>query len=217
MPVEFSLSGDKVQLLEFIIRKEVLEPKDLPLIKPPDVDPSKPLIISGRGPHWLYQFLVHRYHFCRILATFEPRMGKGVIVESPSSEEIGMSLDTDGKISEQRIGAEGSLYLDILKLSNFQLAYVKVEGSFAEPLKMREVEWNKLRDSVDQEKPVIFYGMAPIWLGARTAAVLSNVPCWYAVYDPRIGGAVVTARHSPKAPDVGSVVRTELKIVENKE
>jgi len=156
---------------------------------------------------------VHNYHFCRILATFEPRIGRGVIVESPSPREIGMSIDTEGKIEEQRVGAEGDLYLDILKFSDFQLAYVKLEGSFAEPLKMREVGWEKLRDSVDQEKPIIFHGMAPIWLGARIAAVLSNISCWYAVYDPRIGGAVVTARHSPEAPNIGSVVRLELKIV----
>jgi CRISPR-associated protein Csx3 len=212
MPTEFKLSGDRVQLLEFTIRKEVLEPKDLLLMKPPAVDPSKPLIISGRGPHWLYQFLVHNYHFCRILATFEPRIGRGIIVESPSSREIGLSIDVEGRMEEQRIGVEGSLYLDILKFSSFQLAYVKMEGSFAEPLKMREVGWEKLRDSVDQEKPIIFYGMAPIWLGARVAAVLSNIPRWYAVYDPRIGGAVVTARHSPEAPDIGSVVGVELKI-----
>jgi len=50
MPIEFKLSGDRVQLLEFTIKKEVLEPSDLLLMRPPSVDPSKPLIMSGRGP-----------------------------------------------------------------------------------------------------------------------------------------------------------------------
>ncbi len=202
MPISFSLRGEKVQLLEFEI-DGIMEPNELSSISCPKVDPSKPLIISGRGPQWLYQYLVHQYHFCRILATFEPRLGKGVIVEP---EKIGMCIDLNGEISEQRIGAEGDLYIDLIKLSAVQIAYVKTRD-FIEPLKMREFDWNGLRSQADPEKPVVFYGMAPIWLGARIAAVLSNLACWYAVYDPRIGGAVVTAAHSPQAPRIGAVVK----------
>jgi CRISPR-associated protein Csx3 len=207
VPLRFSLRSGAVQLLEFEIEGGLMEPGELASLAPPRVDPSKPLVISGRGPQWLYQFLVHEYHFCRLLATFEPRLGKGVVVESPSASEVGMAVDpATGALSEEKLGSGGGFAVDLLKLGELQLAYVRVEGSFPEPLAMREFDWQRLRSEVDPTRPAVFYGLAPIWLGARVAAVLSNMVPWYGVYDPRLGCAVVVARHDPSAPPVGSRV-----------
>jgi len=207
VPLRFSLRSGAVQLLEFEIEGGLMEPGELASLAPPRVDPSKPLVISGRGPQWLYQFLVHEYHFCRLLATFEPRLGKGVVVESPSASEVGMAVDpATGALSEEKLGSGGGFAVDLLKLGELQLAYVRVEGSFPEPLAMREFDWQGLRSEVDPTRPAVFYGLAPIWLGARVAAVLSNMVPWYGVYDLRLGCAVVVARHDPSAPPVGSRV-----------
>jgi CRISPR-associated protein Csx3 len=208
MPLKFNLRSGAVQLLEFEIEGQLMEPEELASLAPPKVDPSKPIVVSGRGPHWLYQFLVHEHHFCRLLATFEPRLGKGIVVESPSAREVGMAVDpATGALSEEKLGVEGRFTVDVLKLSEVQLAYVKVEGSFVEPLAMRDFDWRRLRSEVDSTRPAVFYGLAPIWLGARIAAVLSNVVPWYGVYDPRLACAVVVARHAPDAPPIGSRVR----------
>jgi len=206
--LRFNLKSGAVQLLEFGIEGGLMEPGELAQVTPPKVEPSKPLVISGRGPQWLYQFLVHEYHFCRMLATFEPRLGKGVVVESPSANEVGMAIDLEtGALSEEKLGSGGSFAVDLLKLGELQIAYVKVEGVFPEPLAMRGFDWLKLRSEVDPTKPAVFYGLAPIWLGARIAAVLSNTVPWYGVYDPRLGCIVVVARHTPGAPPAGSCVR----------
>jgi len=211
MPLKFSLRTGVVQLLEFEIEGQLMEPEELASLAPPKVDPSRPVVVSGRGPQWLYQFLVHEYHFCRLLATFEPRLGKGVVVESPSASEVGMAVDlATGSLSEDKLGVEGRFAVDLLKLGELQLVYVKVDGPFVEPLAMRGFDWQGLKSEVDPMRPAVFYGLAPIWLGARVAAVLSNMVPWYGVYDPRLACAVVVARHAPDAPPIGSRAKIRL-------
>jgi len=210
MPLKFNLKTGAVQLLEFEIEGQLMEPEELADLDPPKLDPSKPIVISGRGPHWLYQFFVHHYHFCRLLATFEPRLGKGIVVESPSPRELGMSVDLfAGSLSEERLGTEESFTIDLLKLGELQIVYVKIDGPFLEPLAMRDFDWQKLKLEVDSTKPAIFYGLVPIWLGARVAAVMSNMVPWYGVYDLRLACTVVVARHAPDAPPEGSRVRIQ--------
>jgi len=58
-----------------------ISPDTLRALKPPEVDPKKGVVISGRGPIWLYGFLVHHYHPTAWVATFDPRLG-AVVVES---------------------------------------------------------------------------------------------------------------------------------------
>jgi len=214
--VRVSLKTGAIQLLEFSIEGGLMRPEELASISPPGVDPSRPLIISGRGPQWLYQFFIHWYHFSRLLATFEPRIGKGVVVESPSPSEVGMTIDIGtGMLSEEKIGAVGRFGVDVLKLGGLQLAYVRIEGTFVEPLAMRDYNWDRVRSEVDPALPVVFYGLAPIWLGARVAALLSNMAPWYGVYDPRLGSIVVVARHTPDAPQVGSLMRLQVVAIEH--
>lgn len=40
------------------------------------------VIISGRMPVWAYAALVHEFHPARWVATFDPRLAGGVVVES---------------------------------------------------------------------------------------------------------------------------------------
>lgn len=67
-------------LVEFNIQGGAMEPSDLKQVVPPQVDPRRGVIISGRGPVWLYSFLTHQYHYVLWVATFDPRVGGGVVV-----------------------------------------------------------------------------------------------------------------------------------------
>ena len=66
-------------LLEFNIDGGVCEPADLATLNPPEVDGTGGVVISGRGPVWLYAALVHHYHTTQWVGTFDPRMGGAVV------------------------------------------------------------------------------------------------------------------------------------------
>lgn len=76
---------DKYNIVSFEI-EGVISPEDLIGLTPPKVDGSKGVILSGRGPIWLYCFLTHFYHPTKFIATYDPRLGGGVIVETHSVE-----------------------------------------------------------------------------------------------------------------------------------
>ncbi len=59
-----------------------IRPGVLKTLKPPAVNGRKGVILSGRGPIWLYGFLVHYYHPTVWVATYDPRLGGAVVVES---------------------------------------------------------------------------------------------------------------------------------------
>lgn len=46
------------------------------------IDFSKGFIISGRGPVWLYGAIIHHLHPARWVATHDPRLGGGVVVQT---------------------------------------------------------------------------------------------------------------------------------------
>jgi CRISPR-associated protein Csx3 len=60
---------------------DIIRPEALKSLKPPKVNSAKGVVLSGRGPIWLYCYLVHHYHPTRFIAVYDPRMG-AVIVES---------------------------------------------------------------------------------------------------------------------------------------
>jgi CRISPR-associated protein Csx3 len=62
----------------------VSSPEDLAAFIPPKVEGSKGVILSGRGPIWVYCFLTHFYHPTKFIATYDPRLGGAVIVETHS-------------------------------------------------------------------------------------------------------------------------------------
>lgn len=85
------LQTEKIVLLEFELTKN-LEPSDLINMNLPNPVKegfsSKLLILSGRGPIWLYGFMIHNFHPCKAIAIFDPRLEGAVIVESHTNEFI---------------------------------------------------------------------------------------------------------------------------------
>ena len=77
--------SDEYTIVSFEI-EGVISPEDLVSLTPPKVDGSKGVILSGRGPVWLYCFLTHFYHPTKFIATYDPRLGGAVIVETHSVE-----------------------------------------------------------------------------------------------------------------------------------
>jgi CRISPR-associated protein Csx3 len=72
---------DNFTILKFELPNS-LQPNDLQNIDPPNVNGIKGIILSGRGPIWLYCYLTHYYHPTLFIATYDPRLGGAVIVES---------------------------------------------------------------------------------------------------------------------------------------
>lgn len=77
------IERDEYVIVEFELSRP-LTPEDLKNINPPKVA-GKGVILSGRGPIWLYGFLIHYYHPATFVATYDPRVG-AVIVESHTSK-----------------------------------------------------------------------------------------------------------------------------------
>ena len=75
--------SDEYTIVSFEI-EGVLSPEDLVSLTPPKVEGSKGVILNGRGPIWVYCFLTHFYHPTRFIATYDPRLGGAVIVETHS-------------------------------------------------------------------------------------------------------------------------------------
>lgn len=70
-------------LIEFVLSTEILRPSDLTMIDlPSGLDERRHLglIISGRGPVWLYGHLLHRAHPFAWVAVYDPRLDGGVVV-----------------------------------------------------------------------------------------------------------------------------------------
>jgi len=83
--LDFKFTIDGYQILSFQ-GPEVLSPADLVgLDLPAGLDNKKGIVISGRGPVWLYAYLVHLCHSFLWVATHDPRLGY-VVVESHSIE-----------------------------------------------------------------------------------------------------------------------------------
>jgi len=60
-----------------------ITPDELKNLKPPEINPKKGVVLSGRGPIWLYCFLSHVYHPTPFVAVYDPRIGS-VVVQSHS-------------------------------------------------------------------------------------------------------------------------------------
>lgn len=77
-------------LLEFAIDGGVCEPADLAGLNPPNVEGTQGVVISGRGPVWLYAALAHHYHVTAWVGTFDPRLGGAVVTSRHSSSAPGV-------------------------------------------------------------------------------------------------------------------------------
>lgn len=79
------IESDNYTIVKFE-NNEPIEPEILKDLKSPNVNATKGIILSGRGPIWLYCYLTHYYHPTKFIATFDPRLGGAVIVETHSKE-----------------------------------------------------------------------------------------------------------------------------------
>jgi CRISPR-associated protein Csx3 len=73
---------DSFSVLTFDIPGGVINPQDLQNISVPEVPFNQGIIISGRGPVWLFAFLCHHFHPALWVATHDPRLGGGVVVQT---------------------------------------------------------------------------------------------------------------------------------------
>lgn len=86
---ESEIKFNVVEREEYVIIEFELDgpivPEALRSIRPPSVPAGKGVILSGRGPIWLYGYLIHHYHPATFIATYDPRIG-AVVVESHTSK-----------------------------------------------------------------------------------------------------------------------------------
>ena len=69
-------------VLEFKIEGDgILDPADLKEIKPPALKMHKGLILSGRGPVWLYAFLTHWAHPFAWVGIYDAHLSKAIVIE----------------------------------------------------------------------------------------------------------------------------------------
>ncbi len=66
--------------IELLRPDRLMFPEDLrQLYLPPELDPRKGVILTGRAPIWLYGWLVHACHHTRWVACYDPRLGAVVV------------------------------------------------------------------------------------------------------------------------------------------
>lgn len=79
-------NNSKFVILNFELSSGIITPEELKMLELPDLVKqglsNKLLIISGRGPIWLYCYLTHFYHTSKAIAIFDPRLNGAVIVQS---------------------------------------------------------------------------------------------------------------------------------------
>jgi len=71
-------------IVEFELDGGVIDVKELPELRAPEINFQKGVILSGRGPVWLFATLSHIYHPALWVGCFDPRLGGGVVVQSHS-------------------------------------------------------------------------------------------------------------------------------------
>ncbi len=75
---------ENFMVVEFELEGGIIAPQELAqaIELAPAVPAGKGVIISGRGPVWLFATLVHHYHIAAFVATYDPRQNGAVVVES---------------------------------------------------------------------------------------------------------------------------------------
>jgi len=87
--------GLEYQHLRFKILHEsgILEPGDLcELVLPDGIQWNQGVVIEGKGPIWLYGYLVHQCHAAAWVGCFDPRLGAVVVSTHVRTIEVGQVL-----------------------------------------------------------------------------------------------------------------------------
>ena len=64
----------------------VCSPEDLRSVEVPSVDFTKPVVLDGRAPTWVFSFLTHEFHPAIAVAVNAPREGGAIVVATHSKE-----------------------------------------------------------------------------------------------------------------------------------
>ena len=82
----FSLAEFKIAEPDGVLAPSCLADIDLP----PGLDTSQGLVLSGRGPVWLYGYLVHCAHHFAWVGVYDPRLKGAVVVECHAKKSHGV-------------------------------------------------------------------------------------------------------------------------------
>ena len=80
-----TITSYNATLLTFEIEGGITDPKEVFSTPLPDVPQNMGVILSGRGPIWLYARLLHHFHPARWVAIHDPRIGY-IVVQSHVKE-----------------------------------------------------------------------------------------------------------------------------------
>jgi CRISPR-associated protein Csx3 len=90
-------------MLEMVLSRGLIEPRELTsLLRAVEshvpAGGTEGVVISGRLPVWAFAALTHYFHPRPWVATFDPRLGGGVVVMShdPAGPSVGVVVPTDG-------------------------------------------------------------------------------------------------------------------------
>lgn len=205
----------RVNIVAFQIEGGVMEPAELKELDEQlrhignKLDPSKPTIVTGRGPLWLYALLAHNLHFLPSVATWEPRAGVGVIYSATDRRITGRGVTLDGNIVDVSIPGASSDINDIViktaRVGDKNLVHVELKQRFINPHLLKDLE-ARLPPIADQSKILVIEGLMPVWLASYLVDEYVHKSTAAAIYDPRLNGAVVFATHR-KDVSVGSVIQ----------
>ena len=211
-PVKFEITEkDGAIWINFSIPGGVLNPDDLrrikiPRITPPDhpvpVPADKTVVLSGRGPLWLYALLAHEFHMTKALGTYEPRVDDVIIVYGDGMGSFLKEEHPDFPPKDQR----GKLNLEVEEREDLVVVHARIEGGRFLPIsELKKVEELYYRMKAT-DKGIVLEGPMPVWLATALTSTLVHKGSFFAIYDPRQNGAVVVARHSQDAPEIGTII-----------
>jgi len=72
-----------------------ISPEELKKITTPEVNFKKGVVLSGKGPVWLFAYLVHEYHPARWVATYDPRLGAVVVQTHDPAIQAGDVIEVE--------------------------------------------------------------------------------------------------------------------------
>jgi len=197
-----------VNVVAFAIEGGVITPQELAEVEEETrhlaglIDTSKPVIVSGRGPQWVYAVLAHNLHYVAALAVWEPRLRVGVVA---SGRDEGKGVDLSGNIADVELGGDGRPTLAVAEAQDKAILHFEVVGGkFIEPSSMATLSY----PDVPSDKLLVVEGPMPVWAVAMLVAKYAHKVPAIAVYDPRLKGGVVAVTHTEKFK-VGDVVEVK--------
>jgi len=75
-------SKEQFELIEFVCPKEGATPEMLADVKVGEFKHGKGVVISGKGPVWLFGCMAHQCHHAKWVASYDPRLEGAVVFES---------------------------------------------------------------------------------------------------------------------------------------